>query len=56
MIATANWSYPAREFEGALPAEFANLPRPEKTLFLPEAEAEARRDAVIADWLKVMSE
>lgn len=56
MIATANWSYPAREFEGALPTEFADLPRPDKTLFVPEAEAEVRRDAVIADWLKVMSE
>ncbi|MGB3316714.1 MAG: thiamine ABC transporter substrate binding subunit [Albidovulum sp.] len=56
MIATANWSYPAREIEGSLPPEFAALPRPEKTLFLPEAEAEARREAAIATWLKVMSE
>lgn len=56
MIATANWSYPVRETAGALPPEFARLPRPDKTLFLPEAEAEARRDAVIAEWLEVMSE
>lgn len=56
MIATANWSYPAREVEGALPPEFAGLPRPDKTLFLPEAEAEARRGQAIADWLAVMSE
>lgn len=56
MIATANWSWPAREFPGALPAGFAALPRPDKTLFLPEAEAEARRESAIADWLAAMSE
>ena len=56
MIATANWSYPAREFGGALPPEFASLPRPEKTLFLPETEAEARRGPAIADWISVMNE
>jgi thiamine transport system substrate-binding protein len=56
MIATANWSYPAREFDGSLPPEFASLPRPERTLFLPETEAEARRGPAIADWLAVMNE
>jgi len=42
--------------EGALPPEFAALPRPEKTLFLPETQVEARRAAAIATWRKEMTE
>ena len=56
MIPTANWSYPAVMFEGALPPEFAALARPEKTLFLPEAQVEARRETAIATWRKEMTE
>ena len=56
MIPTANWSYPAVMVKGALPPEFATLARPEKTLFLPEAQVEARRETAIATWRKEMTE
>ncbi len=50
MIATANWSYPAVIKEGFLPAGFAALPRPEKTLFYSETEAEALREGALEEW------
>lgn len=56
MIATANWSYPAKLAADRLPADFAALPRPEKTLFLSEAEAEALRKSAVDEWVAVMSE
>lgn len=52
MIATANWSYPAVIKPGFLPPEFAALPRPEKTLFYSEEEAEALRGPALDEWLK----
>ncbi|WP_126975377.1 thiamine ABC transporter substrate-binding protein [Frigidibacter oleivorans] len=55
MIATGNWSYPARLDPARLPAGFAGLPRPPKTLFFSETEAEALRAAALAEWLEVMS-
>jgi thiamine transport system substrate-binding protein len=51
MIATANWSYPAILKEGFLPEGFAALPRPEKTLFYSETEAEALRAPALEEWL-----
>ena len=51
MIATANWSYPAVIKPGFLPDEFAKLPRPDKTLFYSEEEAEALRGPALAEWL-----
>ncbi|MEZ5686186.1 MAG: thiamine ABC transporter substrate binding subunit [Paracoccaceae bacterium] len=51
MIATANWSYPAVIKEGFLPEGFAALPRPEKTLFYSETEAEALRAPALEEWL-----
>ncbi|MGC1429578.1 MAG: thiamine ABC transporter substrate binding subunit [Albidovulum sp.] len=56
MIATANWSYPARITDAGLPEGFDSLPRPDKSLFLAESEAEAIRDAAIAEWVEVMSQ
>lgn len=50
MIATANWSYPAVIKEGFLPEGFAALPRPEKTFFYTEDEAEALRVPALAEW------
>lgn len=50
MIATANWSYPAVIKEGFLPEGFAALPRPEKTLFFSETEAEALRQPALDEW------
>ena len=53
IIATTNWMYPAREVE--LPDGFTQLPRPDKTLFLPPAEAAAARDAAMAEWQAALS-
>jgi len=53
IIATTNWMYPARDV--TLPEGFANLPRPDKTLFLPPADVAAQRDAAIAEWQAVLS-
>ncbi|MDB6452814.1 thiamine ABC transporter substrate binding subunit [Falsirhodobacter sp. 20TX0035] len=52
-IATTNWMYPARDVP--LPEAFAGLPRPDKTLFLPPADAAAARDAAIAEWQAALS-
>ena len=51
MIATANWSYPAVIKEGFLPEGFAALPRPAKTIFYTEDEAEALRQPALDEWL-----
>lgn len=51
MIATGNWSYPAVIKDGFLPEGFAALPRPDKTLFYSEAEAEALRQPALDEWL-----
>lgn len=56
MIASANWSYPAKLAASDLPADFAALPRPEKTLFFSEADAEALRKPAVDEWVAVMSE
>jgi len=50
MIATANWSYPAIIKPGFLPEGFETLPRPEKTLFFSETEAEALRGPALEEW------
>ncbi len=50
MIATANWSYPAVIKNGFLPEAFAAMPRPARTLFLSEAEAEALRGPALDEW------
>ncbi len=55
MIAEANWSYPARLPDNELPDFFASLPRPEKTLWLSEDEAEARRKDALNEWLSVFA-
>lgn len=50
MIATANWSYPVIDKPGFLPEGFASLPRPRKTLFYTETEAEALRGPALEEW------
>ncbi len=52
-IATTNWMYPARDV--ALPTGFADLPRPDRTLFLPPDQVAAQRDAAIAEWQAALS-
>lgn len=55
MIPEGNWSYPAKLADDKLPEGFRSLPRPEKTLFYPEAEAEALRQPALDQWLKAFA-
>ncbi|MFD1880629.1 thiamine ABC transporter substrate-binding protein [Paracoccus pacificus] len=55
MIAEANWSYPAKLPADQLPKVFQDLPRPEKTLFYTEEEAEALRKPALEEWLQALS-
>ncbi len=56
MIAEANWSYPAKLPEDQWPQVFRDLPRPEKTLFYSEDEAEAMRQPALDEWLQAFSQ
>ncbi|AXC51106.1 thiamine ABC transporter substrate-binding protein [Paracoccus suum] len=55
MIPEANWSYPAKLPNDQLPQAFRDLPRPEKTLFYSEAEAEAIRKPALEEWLRAFA-
>lgn len=54
-IPLANWSLPAKLPQDKWPEVLRNLPRPEKTLFFSEQEAEALRDAALDEWLRAFS-
>ncbi|MBA4492137.1 thiamine ABC transporter substrate binding subunit [Paracoccus sp. S1E-3] len=56
MIAEANWSYPSKLARDQLPAYFAALDRPERTIFLSETEAEALRKPALEEWLSVFAQ
>jgi thiamine transport system substrate-binding protein len=49
VIPTTNWMYPAMTPAAGLPEGFDRF-RPAKSLLLPPAEAEAARDAALAEW------
>lgn len=55
MIPEANWSYPAKLPNDQLPQAFRDLPRPVKTLFYTEEEAEAIRQPALEEWLKAFA-
>lgn len=55
MIAEANWSYPSQLPADQLPDAFKALPRPERTIFLPEDQAEALRKPALETWLSVFA-
>ncbi|MDO5603920.1 MAG: thiamine ABC transporter substrate binding subunit [Paracoccus sp. (in: a-proteobacteria)] len=55
MIAEANWSYPSKLDPAELPASFAALPRPARTIFLNETDAEALRRPALDTWLRVFA-
>lgn len=55
MIPEGNWSFPAKLAEDKLPEGFRALPRPAKTLFYAEAEAEALRQRALDQWLKAFA-
>lgn len=52
LIPLANWSYPAKLPQDQWPQVFRDLPRPTKTLFYSEAEAEAIRQQALDEWLQ----
>lgn len=55
MIPEANWSYPSKLDPSRLPQVFRDLPRPERTYFLSETEAEALRRPTLDEWLAAFS-
>ena len=55
LIATANWSYPAKLPQEEWPEAFSQLNLPEKALFYTEEEAAALRQPALDEWLKAFS-
>jgi thiamine transport system substrate-binding protein len=55
-IPTTNWMYPAVTPEAGLPEGFGTLMTPATSLLIPPAEAEAARDAALAEWLDALSQ
>ena len=55
MIPLANWSLPAKLPQDQWPQVMRDLPRPEKTLFHTEDEAEALRQPALDEWLRAFS-
>ncbi|WP_299840602.1 thiamine ABC transporter substrate binding subunit [uncultured Paracoccus sp.] len=55
VIPHANWSLPAKLPEADWPQVMRDLPRPEKTLFYSEDEAEALRQPALDEWLAAFS-
>ncbi|RJE83381.1 thiamine ABC transporter substrate-binding protein [Paracoccus onubensis] len=54
-IPLANWSMPAKLPMEEWPQVMRDLPRPEKTLFYSEDEAEALRKPALEEWLQAFS-
>jgi thiamine transport system substrate-binding protein len=53
-IPEGNWMYPAVTAEAGLPASFASLAKPEKSLYAEPEEVEENRRAWIDEWLAAM--
>lgn len=56
VIPLANWSLPAKLPQDQWPAVMRDLPRPEKTLFYTEDEAEELRQPALDEWLRAFSQ
>ncbi len=54
-IPLANWSLPAKLPQDDWPQVMRDLPRPDKTLFYSEDEAEALRQPALDEWLRAFS-
>ena len=54
-IPLANWSLPAKLPQDDWPQVMRDLPRPEKTLFYSEEEAEALRKPALDEWLRAFT-
>ena len=55
IIPTTNWMYPAVTPASGLPDGFETLIQPEKALLIPADQADAARDAALAEWLEALS-
>ncbi|MFV0382900.1 thiamine ABC transporter substrate-binding protein [Paracoccus sp. (in: a-proteobacteria)] len=55
LIPLANWSLPAKLSQEEWPQVMRDLPRPGKTLFYSEDEAEALRKPALDEWLRAFS-
>jgi thiamine transport system substrate-binding protein len=56
MIATGNWSFPAKLDPGKWPDGFKELALPEKVLFYSEEDAAALRDETVEEWRRALSQ
>lgn len=54
-VPLANWSMPSKLPDQDWPQVMRDLPRPEKTLFYDEQEAEALRQPALDEWLRAFS-
>jgi thiamine transport system substrate-binding protein len=55
VIPTTNYMYPVRDIGAALPPQFTELPKPEKSLLLSPEDAAANRDAWTKEWIESVS-
>lgn len=55
-IPMTNFSYPSAQGPSEWPAVFANLPAPDKAIFMSEDEAEAIRAEAIEEWRRALSQ
>ena len=56
IIPTTNWMYPAVTPAAGLPQGFETLITPAKALLVPADQAQAVRDAALAEWLSALSQ
>ena len=56
VLPTTNWMYPAITPEAGLPEGFADLVEPRDSLLIAPEEAQAVRDAALAEWLGALSQ
>ena len=56
VIPLANWSLPAKLQQEEWPEVMRDLPRPDKTLFYSEQEADAMRQPALDEWLRAFSQ
>ncbi len=56
LIPTSNWSYPSALPQAEWPEGFQAIAMPEKAIWLPEEEADAKRDAAIEAWRQGLSQ
>jgi thiamine transport system substrate-binding protein len=55
ILPTTNWMYPAKTPAAGLPEGFGTLDAPAKSLLISADQADAARDAALAEWLDALS-